>query len=88
MTHNISPDNIWKDRETKSATKLQLREVNDDLFSQAVFYYELRTTTNEIVTAGNITMSGTTYTNWNTSANATPAAFDWAAGSLNLTLSA
>lgn len=87
MINNISPVSIWKDGTTQSATKLLLRVIADDLYSQATFYYELRTDTDDIVTAGNLTLGGADYTTWNTSANATPAAFTWAADQLNLTLS-
>ena len=87
MINDISPVNIWKDGITQSATKLLLRVIADDLYSQAVFYYELRTTGDDIVTNGNLTLTGAAYTTWNTGANATPEAFIWAADQLNLTLS-
>lgn len=87
MINNISPVSIWKDGITSSATKLLLRVVADDLYSHAVFYYEMRTADDNVVSNGNLTLSGADYTTWNTSANATPAAFTWAADQLNLTLS-
>ena len=86
MINDISPVNIWKDGTTQSATKLLLRVISDDLYTAAVFYYELRTSSDEIVTNGNLTIAGSEYTAWNTSANATPGAFTWAADQLNLTL--
>lgn len=87
MINDISPVNIWKDGVTQSATKLLLRVIADDLYSQAVFYYELRTAGDDVVTNGNLNLMGTDYTTWNTSANVTPGAFTWAADQLNLTLS-
>lgn len=87
MINNISPVNIWKDGSTQSATKLLLRVVADDLYSQAIFYYEMLTADDAVISNGNLALSGSEYTTWNTSANATPAAFTWAADQLNLTLS-
>lgn len=86
MVNYILPVDIWKDGQTRSATKLLLRVIADDLYSQATFYYEMRTSDDDIITAGNLVLSGTDYTTWNTSANATPAAFTWATTQLNLTL--
>lgn len=86
MIIDISPLEVWKDRAVLTEDKLLLRVVSDDLFSQAVFYYELRTVGDDVVTNGNITMAGTDYTTWNANPDATPAAFAWAADQLNLTL--
>jgi hypothetical protein len=86
MINNISPVSIWKDGTTQSATQLLLRIVADDLYSQAIFYYELLTANDDVVINGNLTLNGTAYTTWNTSANATPGAFTWATDQLNLTL--
>jgi hypothetical protein len=86
MINDISPVNIWKDGTTQSATKLLLRVISDDLYTAAVFYYELRTTGDDIVSNGNLTLTGSEYTTWNAGANATPEAFIWAADQLNLML--
>jgi hypothetical protein len=87
MINSISPVDTWKDGISQSATKLLLRVIADDLYSQAMFYYALLNADNEMITSGNLAMTGTDYTTWNTSANATPGAFTWAADQLNLTLS-
>ena len=86
MINPISSVSIWKDGETKSATQFLLRVIADDLYSQAIFYYELRTASDEIAAAGNLTLSGTDYTDWNTNSDSTSRAFIWAADQLNLTL--
>jgi len=87
MINNISPVDIWKDGVTQTATKLLLRVVHDDLYSEAIFYYEMLSTNDEVISNGNLRMADSEYIVWNTSPNATPSAFAWASTKLNLTLS-
>lgn len=86
MVNDITPVDIWKDGYTETAHKLSLVITLDDLQTRAVFFYELLTSSNIHVTGGNLVISGSEYTTWNTGANATTAAFTWAADQLNLTL--
>lgn len=86
MINSISPVTIWKDGTNQTATQLLLRVIADDLYSQATFYYEMLDTNDAVITNGNLVLTSAAYTTWNTSANATPGAFTWAATQLNLTL--
>ena len=43
--------------------------VYDDLNTEAKFYYELRDDAGEVVTNGNVTITGTRYKNYSTLAN-------------------
>jgi hypothetical protein len=39
---NITPITIWKDGQSKTASVLNARIINDDLKSSSVFYWELK----------------------------------------------
>jgi stress response protein SCP2 len=83
---NISTVTIWKDGVSKTAELFALRCVGDDLATNAVFYYELRETSGEVLVTGNLTMNGTDYATWNNTVDANTAAYNWAATKLNLTI--
>jgi hypothetical protein len=70
----ISPVNIWLNGQSVTVTQLQLTCIFDDLTETAKFYYNLGGI------AGNLTMSGGSYTEGNTDR------WDWAAAQLNLTI--
>jgi hypothetical protein len=82
MTKTISAVSTWNDGAAVSATKLFLKCIDDDLDSQAVYYYELRTSADVMVAQGNLTMSGSDYT----SRTGNTYTWNWAAAELGLTL--
>ena len=82
MTKTISAVSTWKDGAAATATKLFLKCINDDLDTESVYYYELRTSGDLKVADGNLTMSGSDYT----SRTGNTYTWNWAAGELGLTL--
>jgi len=82
MTKTISAVSTWKDGAAATATKLFLKCIDDDLDSESVYYYELRTSGDLKVADGNLTMSGSDYT----SRTGNTYTWNWAAGELGLTL--
>lgn len=95
----IQPVQIWSNGQSKEASVLTARIINDDLSTSCTFYYELReadtvtqpeeegapamTVPGLRLTEGNITISGTTYDTWDGSNDY---AYDHIATSLNLTI--
>lgn len=97
----IQPVNVWFNGVETPANRLDLVVVNDNLADSAQFFYCLISETDipnpptatsfpltSIVrlTQGNLSMTTEEYANWNASPNINEAAFEWAAGKLNLTL--
>jgi hypothetical protein len=82
MTKIISAVSTWKDGAAATATKLFLKCIDDDLDTESVYYYELRTSGDLKVADGNLTMSGSDYT----SRTGNTYTWSWAAGELGLTL--
>jgi hypothetical protein len=77
----IKSVNIWNNGTIDSATILNLTCINDNLFDNAVFYYELKDSAFITIASGNLTMSLPDYiTDWTTN----NAAYLWAATQLNL----
>jgi len=78
---NITPIQIWKHGENKTATKMDIgsRDNNND---SASFTYVLFTENNEVVSSGDYTMTGTTYENYTSNEYA----YNWVAGKLNITI--
>jgi hypothetical protein len=70
----ISPVNIWLNGQSVSVNQFQLYCTYDDLTDTATFNYNLGGI------SGNLTMSGGSYTEGNTSR------WNWAAAQLNLTI--
>jgi hypothetical protein len=79
----IQPVIIWVNGNNLTAIWFQLHINYDNLIDTAVFYYALKDQDFNIVTQGNITMSGADYLAWNGSNDY---AWNWAAKTLNLTL--
>jgi hypothetical protein len=77
---------IWYNGNFINATELNLKVINDDLISTAIFYYSLTTVDENNMsiqlTFGNIAMEGKDYQNWQQNQYA----WDWAAKKLNLEL--
>lgn len=87
----ITPLSIWFKGQTRTATWFQLRVVNDDLNSTATFLYELVELDGndlpiEVLSFGNVTISGTDYNSWKSSSTSNTYAKEYVADQLNITL--
>jgi hypothetical protein len=82
----IQPVSIWYNGEMKQATIFNLVGINDNLVDNCIFYYQLFVDPNFQVAVGNITMSGTDYSNYTSSPDSNSYAYQWGATQLNLTL--
>lgn len=82
MTKTISAVSTWINGAAATATKLFLKCIDDDLDTEAVYYYELRTSADVKVAQGNLIMSGSDYT----SRTGNTYTWNWAADELALTL--
>lgn len=96
---NIEPVQIWSNGQSKEASVLDARIINDDLKSTCTFYYELREADNVVppsdgsvqesvvpgarLAEGNVSLFGDDYLDWDGSNDF---AFDFIAEHLNLTL--
>jgi len=60
---------IWKNGVVYYADDINVVCVYDDLNTEAKFYYELRDDAGEVVTNGNVTITGQRYKNYSTLAN-------------------
>ena len=60
---------IWKNGVVYYADDINVICVYDDLKTEAKFYYELRDDAGEVVTNGNVTITGQRYKNYSTLAN-------------------
>lgn len=85
---NIQPVSVWKDGVEKSASILQAVIINDDMATNAQFYYQLKSAdteeqSGEFLVGGNVGMNGDDYQAWDDS-NAQ--AYQFIANKLNLTI--
>jgi len=62
---------IWKNGVVYYADDINVVCVYDDLNTEAKFYYELKDNAGEVVTNGNVTITGTRYKNYSTLPNHT-----------------
>jgi uncharacterized membrane protein len=60
---------IWKNGVVYYADDINVVCVYDDLNTEAKFYYELKDNAGEVVTNGNVTITGQRYKNYSTLAN-------------------
>lgn len=81
---------VWKNGEEKQANALGLILINDDLATNANFYYQLLASTEvdgnvstEQLADGNSSMNNSDYTDWDGS---NEAAYEFVASKLNLTI--
>jgi hypothetical protein len=88
---------VWQNGQQKEANTFIMRIVNDNLETSCNFYYEMQnveevindTQTNTIIdvlTFGNLNLSGEEYQTWDADPSANSWAYNWAAGQLNLVL--
>lgn len=87
---SINNVQVWKNGEEKQANTLNAVLINDDLATNANFYYQLLSKTmvdeSEVVenlADGNVSMSGEDYQNWDDSNDG---AYQYIANKLNLTI--
>jgi hypothetical protein len=87
----VQPFNIWVNGQMKSVQYMFLRCGTDNLQDSATFYFSLNAGAldkdgeeipGNVLTDGNITMTGTDYDGWETNEYA----WTWAAQKLNITL--
>jgi hypothetical protein len=79
----IQPITIWVNGTNDNATILNLTCVNDNLFNNATFYFQLLDETLSSIASGNLSLIEPDYTtDWTTN----DAAYNWAATSLGLTI--
>ena len=84
----ISPVQIWKDGQLKTAELFSLRIIADDLHSNCGFYYELKSKNedgepDETLAVGNLTLAEPQYSEWDGSNDW---AYNWASGKLSVTI--
>jgi len=82
----IQPVSIWYNGQMIQATIFNMTSISDNLNSEAVFYYQLFSSTNVQLTNGNLTMTGFDYEAYSTSPDSNAYAYQWGATQLNLTL--
>lgn len=83
---NITPINVWKDGEEKTATQLTLIITFDNLETEAVFNYVLSDGDNNALATGILPIGGADYITWGQSTDANTDAYNYAAAQLNLTI--
>ena len=78
----IEPIQIWQNGTVKTAELLNSYVVNDNLKTEAIFYYSLLSSSLELLSQGNLTMTGTDYENFTSN----DYAYNWVATQLNLVI--
>ena len=82
----IQPVSIWYNGLMIQATIFNLISVSDNLSTTAYFNYQLYSENNIELVSGQITMSGTDYETYSSSATSNDYAYSWGATQLNITL--
>jgi len=79
---NIQSVPIWNNGSLQEALILDAYVLNDNLINQASFYYALLDGDQRLLAQGNLIITGSEYTAYETNLYA----WDWIAGKLNLTI--
>ena len=85
----IQPVSVWANGLTKEANAIQAYLVFDDLISVARFFYSLcdvSAENTEVLTSGNVSITGEDYAAWGESEDINDAAFTYICEQLNLNL--
>ena len=82
----IQQVSIWYNGSMIQATIFNLISVSDNLSTTAYFNYSLYSENNIELVSGQITMSGTDYETYSSSATSNDYAYQWGATQLNITL--
>lgn len=91
----IQPVNVWQNGQQKEANNFVMRIVDDNLKTTCSFYYEMQdvqevivndqiTIITDVLTFGNLTLTGEEYQIWDADPSANEWAYNWAAAQLNL----
>jgi len=80
------PVSIWYNGIMVMATLFNMSSISDNLADSATFYYQLYSSNNLQLAAGNLTMSGADYEAYSTSPDSNSYAYQWGATQLNITL--
>ena len=102
MAYKIQPIKIWQEGVEKTGNFIEARIVSDNLLNFALFYWEIyqfekivsNANTDEesigdvknVLSSGNISISGSDYDAWGSSADVNLAAYQYICSELNLTL--
>ena len=78
----IQPIQIWQNGTVKTAELLNSYVVNDNLKTEAIFYYSLLSSSLELLSQGNLTMTSTDYENFTSN----DYAYSWVATQLNIVI--
>ena len=81
----INPTFIWTNGVEKEAVILDAQSIQDNLETEAKFYYTLIDENNFTLIAGNITIIGDDYIQWLANDFSTNWIMNWIAAQLNLT---
>jgi hypothetical protein len=82
----IQPVSIWYNGSMIAATIFNMVSISDNLTDSATFYYQLYSSDNLQLAAGNLTMTGADYTTYSSSTSSNEFAYTWGAGQLNIIL--
>jgi hypothetical protein len=86
----IQPVSIWYNGQILQATIFNMYSINDNLSTEANFYYQLLKyideNTNQQLAEGNLKMTGFDYEAYSSSPDSNAYAYQWGATQLNLTL--
>lgn len=82
----IQPVSIWYNGQMIQATIFNMYSINDNLSTEANFYYQLLSSTNLQLVEGNLKMTDFDYQAYSTSPDSNAYAYQWGATKLNLTL--
>ena len=85
----ITPQSIWVDGISKSATVIFSQVNSDNMKDTATFYFQLyeQVDVNIVpLVSGTINMTGIDYTTYNSSSDANAYAWEWIATELNVTI--
>lgn len=86
MAAIIQPVTIWTSTGTTSVTELIVVSKNDNLKDTAIFTWQLGLDANFPLVAGDITMTGQDYINWNAQPEINTAAYYWVAQQIDVTI--
>ena len=82
----IQPVSIWYNGQMIQATIFNMYSINDNLSTEADFYYQLLSSTDLQLAEGNLKMTDFDYQAYSTSPDSNAYAYQWGATQLNLTL--
>jgi len=84
----IQPVQIWANGSVQTGNWINAYIINDNLKDTAQFYWSIYTeiTSGNLLSQGNLTLTGEEYLLWDTSNDINQAAYDWICFQLNLTL--